>query len=138
MRSTFTASVMVALVLLATPDASAQEEAEPNPFSDADMPPAVRARCDEVRRLTEGRDTGSTRVDFSVTGPLALVHIDTALTYLGLCGTAPDPKVLCVTYKANGMRVGDVVTVTGGYNRPDDDHVVLDPCLAFPADQPDQ
>jgi len=137
MRTILTTLVMV-LCAGSLPVAFAQEAVEPSPFADADMPPAIRARCDEVRRLTEGRGTGSQRVDFSVTGPLALVHIDTALTYLGLCGTPPEPKVLCITYQANGMKAGDVVTVTGGYNRPDDDHVVLDPCLAFPADQPAQ
>jgi len=77
-------------------------------------------------------------MDFSVTGPLAFVHIDKALTYLGLCGAPQEPKVLCVTYQLNGMRLGDVVTVTGGYSRPDDDHIVLDPCLASQADQPAQ
>jgi len=135
MRSALS-TLLMAMCVAPLPVALAQERGGPSPFADADMQPTVRARCNEVRRLTEGHETGTKRVDFSVTGPLALVHIDKALTYLGLCGTPPEPKVLCVTYKANGMKVGDVVTVTGGYNRPDEDHILLDPCLAFPADQP--
>ncbi|WP_445501668.1 hypothetical protein [Microvirga sp. G4-2] len=116
----------------------AQGGGEPSPFVDPDMQPNVRARCHEVRRLTQGQETGTQRMDFSVTGPLALVHFDGTLTYLGLCGTPPEPKVLCITYQTNGMQVGDVVTVSGGYSRPDEDHILLDPCLAFQADEPVQ
>jgi hypothetical protein len=130
-------SLLVIMAMAAAPfSVIAQESAEPSPFADADMQPNIRARCDEIRRLTEGRETGEVRVDFSVTGSLALVHFDGALTYLGLCGTPPEPKVLCITYKDNGMKIGDVVTITGGYSRPDEDHIVLDPCLAFQAGQP--
>ena len=112
-----------------------QEEAGKNPFADPDMQPSYRAQCHEVRELTKDRGTGETRVDFSVTGPLALVHFDGTLAYLGLCGTAPAPKVLCVTYQTNGMEVGDVVTVAGGYSRPNPDFIVLDPCLAQRPDE---
>jgi hypothetical protein len=137
MRSTL-AIFLTTMCMASFSSAFAQEGAEPSPFADADMPPTAPARCNDVRRLTEGHETGTERVDFSVTGPLALVHFDGTLTYLGLCGTSPEPKVLCVTYQANGMQVGDVVTVTGGYSRPDDDHIVLDPCLASRPDQPAQ
>lgn len=129
--------VLVAMLLLGfAPAARSQEEPEKSPFAAPDMTPAYEAQCHEVRKLTEGRETGSTRVDFSVTGSLALVHFDGTLAYLGLCGTAPDPKVLCVTYQINDMKVGDVVVVSGGYSRPDSDHIVLDPCLATRPDQP--
>lgn len=111
-------------------DARGQDAPEKNPFADPDMKPDYQARCHEVRELTKDRETGATRVDFSVTGPLALVHFDGTLAYLGLCGTAPDPKVLCVTYQTNDMKVGEVVTVAGGYSRPNPDFIVLDPCLA--------
>lgn len=116
--------------------AVAQEAAGPSPFSDADTMPSIVARCDEVRRLTEGHDPGPDRKDFAVTGTLALVHFDGTLAYLGLCGTAPDPKVLCVTYQTNDMKVGEAVTVAGGYSRPNADFVILDPCLAVRADEP--
>jgi hypothetical protein len=94
----------------------------------------MQARCSEVGRFTQDKETGLKRVDFSVTGTLALVHHDGTLAYLGLCGTPPDPKVLCVTYQTNGLRVGDRVVVTGGYSKQSADYILLDPCLAS---QPD-
>jgi hypothetical protein len=125
-----------ALVLGSALNAQSQEAPEKNPFADPDMQPSYRARCHEVRELTKDRETGATRIDFSVTGPLALVHFDGTLAYLGLCGTAPDPKVLCVTYQTNDMKVGEVVTITGGYSRPNPDYIVLDPCLARRPEEP--
>jgi hypothetical protein len=130
-----TQGILTALLMLGSVAASGQESPEKNPFADADMHPSYQARCPEVRELTKGRETGATRVDFSVTGPLALVHFDGTLAYLGLCGTAPDPKVLCVTYQTNDMKVGDVVTIAGGYSRPNPDFIVLDPCLAQRPDE---
>ena len=133
-----TALVPLLAILLALSAVSAlgQEDAQKNPFADPDMKPAYTPQCHEVRALTKDRETGETRIDFSVTGPLALVHFDGTLAYLGLCGTPPDPKVLCVTYQTNDMKVGDVVTVAGGYSRPNPDFIVLDPCLAQRADEP--
>ena len=134
MQSLFIASLMIGSVT----GALSQEGPDRNPFADPDMHPSYRAQCHEVRDLTKDRQTGETRVDFSVTGPLALVHFDGTLAYLGLCGTAPAPKVLCVTYQTNDMKVGDVVTVAGGYSRPNPDFIVLDPCLAQRPDEPAQ
>ncbi len=134
----WTQIVFTALLMLGSATASGQEGDEKSPFADPDMQPSYRAQCHEVRELTKDRGTGETRVDFSVTGPLALVHFDGTLAYLGLCGTAPDPKVLCVTYQTNDMKVGDVVTVAGGYSRPNPDFIVLDPCLAQRPDEPAQ
>ena len=129
---------LTALLMLGSVAASGQESDEKSPFADPDMQPSYQARCHEVRGLTKDRETGATRVDFSVTGPLALVHFDGTLAYLGLCGTEPDPKVLCVTYQTNDMKVGDLVTVAGGYSRPNEDYIVLDPCLAQRPDEPEQ
>ncbi|WP_262296247.1 hypothetical protein [Microvirga sesbaniae] len=123
-------AVTAVLLVGAVPPAQAQDAPDKNPFADPDMQPSYRAQCHEVRELTKDRETGATRVDFSVTGPLALVHFDGTLAYLGLCGSGTDPKVLCVTYQTNDMKVGDVVTVAGGYSRPSRDFIVLDPCLA--------
>lgn len=127
---------MLMLVLGPTWTALGQDDPEKNPFADPDMQPSYRAQCHEVRELTNDRETGATRIDFSVTGPLALVHFDGTLAYLGLCGTAPDPKVLCITYQTNDMKVGETVTVTGGYSRPNPDFIVLDPCLAQRPEEP--
>jgi hypothetical protein len=70
---------LTALLMLGSVAASGQDSDEKNPFADPDMQPSYRARCHEVRELTKGRETGETRVDFSVTGPLALVHFDGTL-----------------------------------------------------------
>jgi hypothetical protein len=129
---------MAVLVIGSVQGAHGQEETEKNPFADPDMHPSYQARCHEVRALTRDRETGATRIDFSVTGPLALVHFDGTLAYLGLCGSEPDPKVLCITYQTNDMKVGDVVTVAGGYSRPNPDFIVLDPCLAQRPEEPAQ
>jgi len=129
-------TVMAILAVGSLQAAHAQEEQEKNPFAAPDMQPSYRARCHEVRELTKDRETGTTRIDFSVTGPLALVHSDGTLAYLGLCGAAPDPKVLCITYQTNDMKVGDLVTVTGGYSRQGPDFIVLDPCLARRPEEP--
>lgn len=37
---------------------------------------------------------------------------------------------MCVTYDDNGMKLGERVTLRGGYSRQDEHHGVLDPCLA--------
>ena len=129
---------MAVLAIGSMQHALAQEEPEKSPFADPDMHPAYQARCHEVQALTNNRETGATRIDFSVTGPLALVHFDGTLAYLGVCGTEPDPKVLCITYQTNDMKVGDVVTVAGGYSRPNPEFIVLDPCLAQRPEEPAQ
>ncbi len=134
MQSLFIASLMIG----SATGALTQESPDKNPFADPDMHPSYRAQCHEVRELTKDRATGETRVDLSVVGSLALVHFDGTLAYLGLCGTEPEPKVLCVTYQTNDMKVGDVVTVAGGYSRPNADFIVLDPCLAQRLDEPAQ
>lgn len=129
-RACSLSQLLAVMLALGSAPAFGQDSAEKSPFADPDMQPDHQAQCHEVRELTKGRETGATRVDFSVTGPLALVHFDGTLAYLGLCGTPPEPKVLCVTYQTNDMKVGDVVTVAGGYSRPNEDFIVLDPCLA--------
>jgi hypothetical protein len=64
-----------------------------------------------------------------VVGSLTAVQTDQVLWYLVLC-SAPDIRIMCVTYQSNGMAVGERVIVKGGYRRRDDNHILLDPCLA--------
>jgi len=96
-------------------------------FSQGDQPPQKVARCEEIRAQAEGVDLPRFRVDLAVAGTLTLVRTDGALWYFVLCS---DLRVMCIAYQENAMKVGDRVTVKGGYRRPDDNHVVLDPCLA--------
>ncbi|MBB4019979.1 MULTISPECIES: hypothetical protein [Chelatococcus] len=118
------------LALAAAPGSLARDKGE-SPFAAADAPPAKPAACHEIRDLIrDAPDPEETaRIDFGAVGPLSLVEHDGALAYLGIC-TEPDVRVLCVTYSTNGMQPGEVVAVTGGYQRADEDLVILDPCLA--------
>lgn len=69
------------------------------------------------------------RVDLWVIGNLVAVQTDGALWYLVLC-SSPDIRVLCVTYERNNMQAGERAIARGAYSRRDENHVLLDPCLA--------
>ncbi|HEY8564066.1 MAG TPA: hypothetical protein VIL65_01095 [Beijerinckiaceae bacterium] len=100
-------------------------------FSKPEQPARAPARCEELRGQAAGVPDGEDRIDLALTGALTLVRTDGALWYLIAC-TAPDIRVMCVTYDSNGMKAGDRVLLRGAYNRVDADHVALDPCLATP------
>ena len=98
-------------------------------FSEAEQPVRMPAECRDVRRMAEGMPELDYRIDLSVVGKLTAVQTDNVLWYLVLC-SAPDIRIMCVTYQSNGMAIGDTVIVKGGYLRRDANHVMLDPCLA--------
>lgn len=92
--------------------------------------PSFQSRCGELRQAMAGlRGREETElVTIEVVGPLELVHTETGLVYLGLCGP-PHPRVLCVTYETNGRKVGDRVVVAGSIVPRGPDFIQLDPCL---------
>ena len=93
--------------------------------------PSFRVRCGGLREALRTLDMrGDPLVTIQVEGTLTAVGSDSGLVYLAMCA-APDPRVLCVTYEDNGRKAGDTAVLTGAYSRPDDDHVLLDPCLNF-------
>jgi hypothetical protein len=98
-------------------------------FSVAEQPVRMPAECRDVRRMADGIPELDYRIDLSVVGSLTAVQTDQVLWYLVLC-SAPDIRIMCVTYQSNGMAVGERVIVKGGYRRRDDNHILLDPCLA--------
>jgi hypothetical protein len=98
-------------------------------FSEAEQPLRMPAECGDVRRMADGIPELDYRIDLSVVGSLTAVQTDNVLWYLVLC-SAPDIRIMCVTYQSNGMAIGDRVIVKGGYLRRDVNHVMLDPCLA--------
>jgi hypothetical protein len=98
-------------------------------FSNAERPARMPAECRDVRRMADGIPELDYRIDLSVVGSLTAVQTDHVLWYLVLC-SAPDIRIMCVTYQSNGMAIGDRVIVKGGYLRRDANHVLLDPCLA--------
>lgn len=120
----------IVLALMAAPGSLAADTGG-SPFAAADAPPTKPAACHEIRDLIRDAPDPeeAARIDFGAVGALSLVEHDGALAYLGIC-TEPDVRVLCVTYSTNGMRPGEVVAVTGGYQRAGEDLVILDPCLA--------
>jgi hypothetical protein len=123
----------IALSVALAPPVSAEEEffASRPAFSAAEQAAREPATCGDLEPQLPGSDP-STRVDLSTVGALTLVQTDGALWYLAVCSD-PGVRVMCVTYAGNGMRIGDRVLFRGGYNRQDQTHVVLDPCLASPA-----
>jgi hypothetical protein len=96
-------------------------------FSPGDLPAKSHARCEELRAMADATPDPGYRIDLSVVGALTLVRTDGALWYLVTCS---DLRVMCVTYEANEMKVGDRVFMQGAYRRIDRNHAVLDPCLA--------
>jgi hypothetical protein len=119
---------LLTLFLLLTSPCFAANSLENRPaFSEAERPPERSAACEEVRGMAQGLEPSEIRIDLSVTGKLTLVKTDGALWYLVMCS---DFRIMCVTYQGNDMKVGDTVVFRGGYKRLDDNHAVLDPCLA--------
>lgn len=118
------------LALVAPGQVRAQEDdffAHRPAFSRGDLPAQTFARCEDIRAQAEGADDPGLRVDLSVVGKLTLVKTDGVLWYLVVCS---DLRVMCVAYQGNDMKVGDRVSIKGGYRRLDPNHAVLDPCLA--------
>ncbi len=123
------------VLMLAFAPAGAQDIFANRPaFSAGDQPAQSVARCDEIRRMSAGLPEPDFRIDLSLIGELTSVRTDGALWYLVMC---TDVRVLCVTYQSNDMKAGDRVLMKGGYSRRDDNHVMLDPCLANRANASD-
>ena len=119
--------LLIALVFLASPCFAASMLDNRPAFSAGDLPSKRHAACDEVRSMSAGLVPSETRIDLAVEGRLTLVKTDGALWYLVMCS---DVRVMCVTYQGNDMKAGDCVVFKGGYKRLDENHAVLDPCLA--------
>lgn len=100
-------------------------------LAEAEVPAERSAECGELRSMLQDLPDLDRRIDLWVAGDAAAVQTDGALWYVVVCNT-PDIRVLCVTYEGNGMQRGDRVIVRGAYSRRDEDHVMLDPCLASP------
>jgi hypothetical protein len=102
-------------------------------LAEAEMAPERVARCGELRNALRDLPELERRIDLWVEGNAVGLQTDGALWYVVVC-SAPDIRVLCVTYEKNEMKVGDYVQARGAYSRRDENHVMLDPCLAGPPD----
>ena len=118
--------ILCTLVLLSWPCLVDALENRPA-FSPAEQPPERPAVCEEVRVMSAGLEPTETRIDLAILGKLTLVKTDGVLWYLVMCA---DLRIMCVTYQSNDMKIGDRVLFRGGYKRLDENHAVLDPCLA--------
>lgn len=102
-------------------------------FSPGDLPARRAAVCEELRAMAAALAARQTdadpdaRVDLTLAGSLTAVRSDGVLWYLVMCR---DLRVMCVTYQSNGMKAGDRVTMKGAWRRVDENHALLDPCLA--------
>lgn len=92
---------------------------------------ATPASCDEIAAQLPDAVPRDSRVDMAVAGPVTLLQTDGTVWYVAVCSD-PSVRVLCVTYSAKDLKLGDHVVVRGGYNRQNERHVMLDPCLTSP------
>jgi hypothetical protein len=100
-------------------------------FSQPEQAARVPATCETVKTQLPSTVPADARVDMAVKGPVSLIQTDGTLWYVAVCSD-PGVRILCVTYSGNELKLGDQVILRGGYNRQDDRHVLLDPCLASP------
>lgn len=130
LRSIVTAGVS----LLSGLQASALEpwQAADSPFVLGEAYPEVPATCDTVGHWIDKAPDIDARVSFAIVGKLTMVEWDGALAYLVMCQES-QVQVLCVTYSRDGRDVGDTVLFGGGFARAGERQIMLDPCLAGPA-----
>lgn len=93
--------------------------------------PAKPASCADIAAQLPEAVPRDVRVDMAISGPVSLIRTDGALWYVAVCAD-PGVRVLCVTYNAEELKLGENVVLRGGYNRQGPRHVLLDPCLASP------
>jgi hypothetical protein len=115
--------------VFASAPSSGQEALENTPFSYGDGLPDLIATCETIRDWASKSPQTKARIDLAVRGKLSRVSGDGALVYLIMC-EEPNPKIMCVTYRTNGMSAGDVVRFGGGFRQLSPEQIVLDPCLA--------
>lgn len=127
--------IVVATLLSGLSEASSTEpwQARDSPFTLGEAFPETPANCESVKHWADKAPTIDDRVSFAIIGKLIEIEWDGTLAYLIMCPET-DIQVMCVTYSKEGRIVGDSVTFAGGYNRVGERGIMLDPCLASPAD----
>jgi hypothetical protein len=98
--------------------------------------PGQPASCETIAAQLPDLVPPDSRVDMAIAGTVSLIRTDGALWYVAVCAE-PGVRVLCVTYGANDLKLGDKAVLRGGYSRQDRRHVLLDPCLASPENDAD-
>lgn len=133
-RSGSAARLLLSLTLITAQQAAAQSvlpdsffEGRPA-FSQPEQPGAP-ASCESIAAQLPDSVPRDSRVDMAIAGPVTLIQSDGTVWYVAVCSD-PGIRVLCVTYGAGDLKLGDTAVLRGGYNRQNDRHVMLDPCLA--------
>jgi len=93
--------------------------------------PGRPASCENIASQLPDSVPRDTRIDMAIAGPVSLIQTDGALWYVAVC-PEPGVRVLCVTYGAGDLKIGDRAVLRGGYSREGPRHILLDPCLASP------
>ncbi|MGN6098713.1 MAG: hypothetical protein ACTHP8_21070 [Bosea sp. (in: a-proteobacteria)] len=91
--------------------------------------PGVPASCESIAAQLPDSVPPDSRVDMAIAGPVTLIQSDGTVWYVAVCAD-PGVRVLCVTYGAGDLKLGDIAVLRGGYSRQNTRHVMLDPCLA--------
>jgi hypothetical protein len=129
-RAVATAISLTFALWLSSGQLSASDCCDPkSPFRPGEGWADDAATCETLDYWAKLAPKTDDRVSMIIRGRLSGVESSDVLAYLEMC----EPKalrVVCVTYKTNGMRKGDVVTFAGGFRRGSEEWVVLDPCLA--------
>lgn len=131
------ASLLIAVVIsfgstLASGAALSADCCDPaSPFREGEGIADRPATCEDISRWANEAPKTNARITLSIRGRLSKVEEGGALVYLTMCGQGA-MQVHCVTYQANDMKAGDVVSFAGGYERGANGDVILDPCLASP------
>lgn len=125
------------LIGLAWSDAAARAEAwrEPDsPYRLGEAYPDILATCDTVNYWIDHAPRIDARITMGIEGVLSAVEWDGTLAYLIMC-EEPGVQVMCVTYSKEGREIGEKVVFGGGYVRAGERRIMLDPCLASPAEE---
>ncbi|MGY6247250.1 hypothetical protein ACXIUS_06800 [Bosea thiooxidans] len=133
-RSGRAARLLLSLALIAAQQAAAQSALpdsffEGRPAFSQPEQPGQPASCESVAAQLPDSVPRDSRVDMAIAGPVTLIQSDGTVWYVAVCSD-PGVRVLCVTYGAGDLKLGDTAVLRGGYNRQNERHVMLDPCLA--------
>ena len=130
-RPSILACVLLAVTLSG---AQARECCDPeSPFREGEGYADTPATCETAARWIDEAPDEDERISFVITGEVVSIDWDGALAYLVMC-PEDGVQVMCVTYSKEGREVGETVLFAGGYSRVGERRIMLDPCLADPAE----
>lgn len=127
-------ALVLACYVLVAPATAAEDCCDPDsPFAPGEGHVAVPATCETMAFWLDRAPDAPGRITMAIEGELTAVGADDALAYLIMC-RPHEIQVMCVTYSVGDFEPGDVAVFAGGFIRAGDRRIMLDPCLASPAD----